>query len=333
MHVMVPARRNPLRWRTATALGTVYLAWGGTYVAIRVMVETLPPLVATGARFLIAGALLGAWLRVRGRRFAASGHEVLGAAAIGTVILGDIGVLAVAEREVPAGLAALIIATVPLWVVALRLGAGERMSRATLAGVPLGLAGVALLVLPGDRPEGAPLAWLLVLVAAAAVEAAGQFASQRTPFPRDLLWTTAIQLLAAGVVLLAAGAAAGELAGGAGHVSLGSAVAFAYHVLPGSILAYSSSTSRSPPWRRTPTSTRSSPWRSAGRCSARGSRRRWRPAALSWSRRSRSSCAAKRVTDPPAPLVRRPCDSHRGAGLRRGAGGTPAARVGSARVW
>jgi drug/metabolite transporter (DMT)-like permease len=239
MHDRTVVRRNFLRWRTGTALLTVYVAWGGTYVAIRVMVETLPPLLSTGARFLIAGALLGACLRARGRRLSASRRELLGAAAIGTVILGDIGILAVAEREVPAGLAALIIATVPLWVVALRLGAGERMSRATLAGVPLGLAGVALLVLPGDRPEGAPLVWLLVLVGAAAIEAAGQFASQRTPLPRDLLWTTALQLLAAGAVLVAAGAATGELAGGIGHVSAASAAGFAYLVLPGSILAYS----------------------------------------------------------------------------------------------
>ncbi|HEX2103006.1 MAG TPA: EamA family transporter [Solirubrobacteraceae bacterium] len=239
MHTTAVVRWDPLSWRTATALTTVYLAWGGTYVAIRVMVETLPPLISTGARFLIAGALLGAWLRARGRRLRASRRELLGAAAIGTVILGDIGLLAVAEREVPAGLAALLIATVPLWVVALRLAAGERMSHATLAGVLLGLAGVALLVLPGDRPEGAPLGWLLVLVGAAAIEAAGQFASQRTPLPRDLLWTTALQLLAAGAVLVLAGAATGEVAAGAGRVSTESAVAFGYLVLPGSILAYS----------------------------------------------------------------------------------------------
>jgi drug/metabolite transporter (DMT)-like permease len=240
MHVRTaPRRHGGLRWGTLSALLTVYVAWGGTYVAIRVMVETLPPLLSTGARFLIAGALLAAWLRARGRRLRATRRELLGAAAVGTVILGDIGLLAVAEREVPAGLAALLVATVPLWVVALRLGAGERTSRATLAGVPLGLAGVALLVLPGDRPEGAPLVWLLVLVGAAAIEAAGQFASQRTPLPRDLLWTTALQLLAAGGVLVVAGAATGETVGGTGAISAESALAFAYLVLPGSILAYS----------------------------------------------------------------------------------------------
>jgi drug/metabolite transporter (DMT)-like permease len=239
MHVTSAPGRLAPRWSTATALLTVYVAWGGTYVAIRVMVETLPPLLSTGARFLIAGALLAAWLRLRGRRLRATRREMLGAAAVGTVILGDIGLLAVAEREVPAGLAALLIATVPLWVVALRLATGERTSRATLAGVPLGLAGVGLLVLPGDRPEGAPLLWLLVLVGAAAIAAAGQFASQRTPLPRDLLWTTALQLLAAGVALLAAGAAVGEVARGVGHISVKSWLAFSYLVVPGSILAYS----------------------------------------------------------------------------------------------
>lgn len=299
MHVRTAAGRQPaLRWATWSALLTVYVAWGGTYVAIRVMVETLPPLLSTGARFLIAGALLAAWLRARGRRLRASRRQLLGAAAIGTVILGDIGVLAVAEREVPAGLAALIIATVPLWVVALRLGAGEPTSRATLAGVPLGLAGVALLVLPGDRPEGAPLGWLLVLVGAAAVEAAGQFASQRTRLPRDLLWTTALQLLAAGAVLVAAGAVTGEALTGVGAISAESALAFAYLVLPGSIVAYSAFV-----WllEHEPVSTvatyayvtRWSPWGSAGRCWARDSAPRWRRAACSSSPRSRSWCAGR----------------------------------------
>src|SRR5688500_13966746 len=110
------------------ALVTVYLAWGATYPAIRVMVETAPPLISTGARFLLAGAILYGWLLVRGgrRRAAVRRRQLAGAAAVGTVILGDIGLLALAEQEVPAGLAALIIASVPLWVVLLRLAHGER---------------------------------------------------------------------------------------------------------------------------------------------------------------------------------------------------------------
>src|SRR5215207_4665635 len=112
--------------RTWGALITVYLAWGGTYPAIRVMVETVPPLLGTGARFLVAGAVMTGVLAALGRLRASRG-AVAGAAVVGSVILGDIGVLAVAEQEVPAGLAALIIASVPLWVVCLQVANRERV--------------------------------------------------------------------------------------------------------------------------------------------------------------------------------------------------------------
>src|SRR5215208_3470886 len=146
--------------RTAGALIVVYLAWGGTYPAIRVMVETVPPLIGTGARFLVAAAVMAVALAALGR-LRASRPAVLAAAAVGTVILGDIGVLAVAEREVPAGLAALIIASVPLWVIALQLAHRQRVTRSTAIAVFIGLVGMVLLVSPGGE---APLLWLLVLV-------------------------------------------------------------------------------------------------------------------------------------------------------------------------
>ncbi len=222
--------------RTVAALVIVYLAWGGTYPAIRVMVETVPPLIGTGARFLVAGAVMGGLLAALGR-LRATRSALVGAALVGVVILGDIGVLAVAEQEVPAGLAALIIASVPLWVVALQLAHRERVTRRTAVAVCVGLAGMVLLVSPGGE---APVLWLLVLVAAAAVEAAGQFYSQRAPLPDDPLVSTTIQLVAAGTALVIAGALAGEL----GEVeparfSDDSLLAFAYLVIPGSLVAYS----------------------------------------------------------------------------------------------
>jgi drug/metabolite transporter (DMT)-like permease len=220
------------------ALGIVYLAWGGTYPAIRVMVETAPPLVATGVRFLVAGVLLYGWLLVRGGRdrVRLPRREAAGAAIVGMVILGDIGLLALAEQEVPAGLAALIIASVPLWIVLLRLAAGERPARLTLAAVVAGLAGVALLVAPGGG-SGAPLGWLLLLVGAAAIEATGQFFSPRAPLPADALVSTAVQLLAAGATLAVAGLAAGEKID-PGRFSGDALLAFAYLVGPGSLVAY-----------------------------------------------------------------------------------------------
>jgi drug/metabolite transporter (DMT)-like permease len=220
------------------ALGIVYLAWGGTYPAIRVMVETAPPLVATGVRFIVAGVLLYGWLLVRGGRdrVRLPRRETAGAAIVGMVILGDIGLLALAEQEVPAGLAALIIASVPLWIVLLRLAAGERPARLTLAAVVAGLAGVALLVAPGGG-SGAPLGWLLLLVGAAAIEATGQFFSPRAPLPADALVSTAVQLLAAGAMLAVAGLAAGEKID-PGRFSGDALLAFAKHVGPGSLVAY-----------------------------------------------------------------------------------------------
>jgi drug/metabolite transporter (DMT)-like permease len=220
-------------------LVTVYLAWGGTYPAIRVMVETVPPLLGTAARFLLAGAILAAVLGALGR-LRATHSELAGAAVVGTVILGDIGVLAVAEQEVPAGLAALIIASVPLWIVLLQVAARHPVARRTAVAVLAGLAGMGLLVDPGGE---APVAWLLVLVAAAAVEASGQFFSRSTPLPPDPLVNSTVQLLAAGAALAVAGLIFGEASDlDAEAFSSDSLLAFAYLVVPGSIVAYTAFT-------------------------------------------------------------------------------------------
>jgi drug/metabolite transporter (DMT)-like permease len=229
-------------WRTVAALAVVYVAWGTTYPAIRVMVETVPPLLGTGARFLVAGVLLQGFLVLRGgmARVRTTRPELAGAAVIGTIILGDIGLLALAEREVPAGLAALIIASVPLWIVLLRLFHRECVARGTLAAVTVGFGGVAILVLPGDRAGGAPLDWLLVLVLAGLIEAIGQYYSSRAPLPADGLLTTAVQLIAASIVLLLAGVAVGETSQmHLDQFSTDSLAALAYLVGPGSLLAYS----------------------------------------------------------------------------------------------
>lgn len=242
MHVTGRKGETAVDWRILTALGVVYLAWGATYPAIRVMVETVPPLLGTGARFLLAGLVLYAFLAVRRGSWTiqSSRRELAGAALIGTIILGDIGLLALAEQEVPAGLAALIIASVPLWVVLLRLIHRERVAPGTLGAVAAGFGGVAILVLPGGRAGGAPLDWLLVLVLAALIEAVGQYYSKRAPLPGDALTTTALELVAAAAVLSIAGLALGEGSElRADRFSLDSLAAFAYLVGPGSLLAYS----------------------------------------------------------------------------------------------
>src|SRR5688500_11425544 len=164
------------------ALLTVYVVWGSTYLAIRIMVETMPALLSAGARFAIAGAVFLAVLGMRGgaARVRISAGQAGAATLAGTLLLfGGNGLVTPAEEDVPSGLAALIIGAVPLWVALLRLVDRQRVPRATLAGVAVGFVGLAVLVLPGDRPDDAPLLGMLVIVLASISWAAGSFYSKR----------------------------------------------------------------------------------------------------------------------------------------------------------
>src|SRR5215213_2862462 len=198
-------------WRLWLALATVYLVWGSTYLAVRVMVETVPPLLGSGVRFLVAGAVLYPVLLAR-RGWAAvrvPARQAGAAALVGCLFLaGGTGLVTVAERDVPSGLAAVLVAAMPLVVVLLRLTTGERVPRATVAGVAAG----PVLVLPGNpAPEAGWFGLALILVADASM-AVASFASGRLPVPDDTLLATALELLAAGIVLCAAGLLTGEAA-------------------------------------------------------------------------------------------------------------------------
>lgn len=232
----------PARLLLPAALATVYVVWGSTYLAIRVMVETIPPLLGAGVRFTIAGAVFYAFLRLRHgpERVRITRAELTGTAVVGMLLLfGGNGLVTVAEQDVPSGLAALLVATVPLWVVLMRAGVRERVSGTTAASVGVGFVGVALLVLPADRPEGASLGGVLLVVLAAFLWALGSFTSRRVELPKDAFVSTAFQMLLGGGAMTLAGLAAGE----AGEVrladfSLDSTIAFVYLVLIGSLLAF-----------------------------------------------------------------------------------------------
>jgi drug/metabolite transporter (DMT)-like permease len=231
---------------TWAALATIYVVWGSTYLAIRVMVETMPPLLAAGTRFAAAGAIfLAVLIAVSGRaRIRLSRREAAGAALLGVLLpFGGNGLVTVAEQDVPSGLAALIIGSVPLWVVLLRAANGDRPPRATLVGVIVGFTGLALLVLPGDRPGGAPLWGVLVCMAAALSWATGSFYSRRLPHPSDALVSTAWQMLFGGLAMVVVGLAVGE-AGDVhpGSFSFDSLLALVYLIFIGSVLAYSAYT-------------------------------------------------------------------------------------------
>jgi drug/metabolite transporter (DMT)-like permease len=225
------------------ALAVIYVVWGSTYLAIRIMVETLPPLLCAGIRFLVAGAVLAAILLLRGgpRRFAVPVRELGGAAVIGAALLmGGNGGITVGEKHVPSALTALVAASIPLWVVVLRRLSGERVSFGTLAGVALGFAGVALLVSQGGEGTVDPGAMLLV-VAGAASWAAGTFASSRIRLPADPLVSTALQMLIGGALLFALGLVL-EPGGIPADAQPRSWLALGYLIVFGSLLAFTAYT-------------------------------------------------------------------------------------------
>jgi drug/metabolite transporter (DMT)-like permease len=238
------SRGNAAMW---IALVTVYLVWGSTYLAIRVVVETAPPLLAMGARFLAAGLLLGTFLLVRRgpRALVVSRRELGGAGLVGLLLLlGGNGGVAVAEQSVPSGITALLVAATPLWLVLLRRLAKERVARLTLLGTGLGFVGMAVLVLPGGltTPDGSPVkvGGLLVVIAAAAAWAVGSFASGRIAMPRDAFVATTWEMLLGGVGLTLSGIGTGELGDFHPDQLAGEAWAWlAYLVVVGSLVAFS----------------------------------------------------------------------------------------------
>jgi len=229
------------------ALGVVYVVWGSTYLAIRYMVESMPPLTSAGLRFAVAGVLLGAVLvAVRGWRVLRMTRAQLGTA----VLLGFLlpawgnGLVTVAEQQTASGLAALLIASVPLYIVLLRLLAGDRPRRSTLIGVVVGLAGLAVMLLTGgaDGSGGTVGAawwgpWLVLL--AALGWAAGSFAATRMPTPPNPFALTAVEMVAGGVIMVAAGVLTGERLELAA-VTAPSWTAWTFLVTVGSIGAFSS---------------------------------------------------------------------------------------------
>lgn len=199
----------------------------------------MPPLLMMAVRSLIAGALLFLWARLREGERPAPGQWPA-AAAVGTVLfLGCHGLLAWAEQTVPSGVAALPLATIPVWMTLLDWATGgERPRWRAVAGLLLGLVGLAFLIGSGSR-GGAPLAGLLALVASAFGWAAGSILSRHLPRPRSVILASGMQLLAGGVALAVVGLAIGE--GGrvdARVLAPRAVLAFAYMVVAASLVSF-----------------------------------------------------------------------------------------------
>jgi drug/metabolite transporter (DMT)-like permease len=223
-------------------VGLVWVVWGSTYIAIRVGDESLPPLAMASTRYLIAGALLFPFAaRSGGSRLRAADRpgirQWLGMAAVGTLLLAfGNGAASYAEKSLPAGLTALLIATVPIWMVlADRVINGRVIPRAGWAALILGVAGVGVL---GRPPAHGSIIPVLIVLGGSLSWGIGSVLAGRLPAPARPLLGSAMEMLAGGAVLAVLAAVTGELS----HLDLGqvsgrSALALLYLIGPGSLLA------------------------------------------------------------------------------------------------
>src|SRR5206468_1218240 len=194
---------------TATLIAafvSICVIWGSTYLAIRYAVETIPPLLMMGIRHLTAGGLLYAWARVRGTTAPLRIHWKSAAVTGALLFLGSHGSLAWAEQRVPSGLAALLSATLPLWIVVLTqiTGRGSRLKISVIAGLVLGFVGVAILIGPAALHSNSSLSLVpaLAVLFGAVCWAGGTIYSQRATLPRSSLLSSAMQMMCGGAVLM-----------------------------------------------------------------------------------------------------------------------------------
>ena len=202
---------NLLIW---TALSAVYLIWGSTYLAIRFTVETTPPFLSAAARFIVSGAVLYLWRRLCGDR-TPSQHEWRSATVIGLFLLvGGNGAVVWAARYIPSSLAALLVATCPLWMVLfdfLRPG-GEKPGPRALSGIAIGFCGAVLLIgwsANGTTPNS--FAGAVVVVLGSLFWAAGSIYGKTAQLPSSPLLITGMEMLSGGAALLILALAIGEL--------------------------------------------------------------------------------------------------------------------------
>ena len=229
-HVRIRSSAGPLAiW---AGLLVLYFVWGSTYIGIRLADESIPPFLMAGVRFLLAGGALLAWEAVTVRRIRRDPEVPAGerpgwptarqwrdsAIVGGALLLGGMGLVAVGERTVPAGIAAFQIALLPVWVAVLgRIFFGERLARPVVLGIIIGLVGVVILVGPFGS-SGSALAFdpfgLAALLCSPICWGAGSlYSSHRAVLPRRPLTATGLQMVCGGTLLLIAAVLTGELSG------------------------------------------------------------------------------------------------------------------------
>jgi drug/metabolite transporter (DMT)-like permease len=224
------------RLRAVLAFLVVYLVWGSTYLGMRIAVQEIPPLFGMGARFVLAGVLLAVAGRLRGEALPTKTQwrSVIVTGAL-FFVAGNGGVAWAISQGLPSGTAALLVATMPLWMTALARLRGERTAPAALVGLAIGFAGTALLV----RPDGgAPLLSLVVAIGAGGW-ALGSILARTMPVPQGAMTAAGTQMIAGGVLMTTLGLLLGETVPNPLAISGSAWLAWLYLVVFGSIVGFS----------------------------------------------------------------------------------------------
>lgn len=222
----------------------VYLIWGSTYLVIRYAIETLPPFLMAGVRFVIAGGLLFAWTRWRGLPMPKSIHWRSAFIVGGLMLMGGNGIVTWAEQYIASSVAAVLVATVPLWIGLFEWlrPSGKYPGHQVVLGLLLGFSGVVLLIGPGNLTGNGgrdQLIGMLAVVLATTFWASGSLYSREAPLPEAPLTGISLEMLGGGTILLIVGLLTGEGAKlNLNGVSLTSVAAVAYLVIFGSMVAF-----------------------------------------------------------------------------------------------
>jgi len=234
-----------MRLRIALAFLSIYTIWGSTYLAIRFAIETFPPFLMAAIRFLIAGGVLYAWMRLRGAQRPTPANWKAAMIIGGLLLLGGNGGVTKAEQVIPSGLTAVLITIVPIWMALVELLQQDRVipTLQTVLGLVLGFGGVVLLVGPGDLGGSGGLnpLWVGVLLFASLSWATGSVYSRKASLPKTPLLGSGMEMLAGGVLLLLVSLVSQEWVGfQPSNVSFLSLVSFLYLIVFGSLIAFSS---------------------------------------------------------------------------------------------
>jgi drug/metabolite transporter (DMT)-like permease len=226
------------------AFAAVYIIWGSTYLAIRFAIETLPPFLMAGIRFILAGLILYAFSRKNNDEPVKPEHIKSAFITGGLLLLGGNGGVVWAEQVVPSGLTAVLIATEPLWIVLLSwfIKKGDKPDVKTVTGVLLGFAGLLYLINPFDTGnKNVNIMGALVILLASLSWASGTIYTRNAVQHSSKLTAAALQMLCGGVLLALTGLISGETADiNINGISLKSLLAFLYLVFVGSIIAFTS---------------------------------------------------------------------------------------------